>query len=290
MLFPTVTFAVFFLVVYVANWLTMPRPRLWRWTILLASVVFYGWWDWRFVLLLAAAALATSSSPCACAAAPRRAGGGDAADGRGRARPRAAGCVVAVAANLGVLGVFKYYDFFVTSLDGLLGAFGLGSSLPLLDLVLPVGLSFLMFRMLTLRRRRLAGPDRAGAGAGLRRLRGLLPLPARRAHRAGRRVPAAAARAARPAQRRRGARLPADRRRPRQEGADRRLPRHAPRQRAVRGARSSTRAGRRSSASTPTRRRSTATSAATPTSPSASRCSSGSRCRRTSTRPTRRAR
>ena len=48
-----------------------------------------------------------------------------------------------------MLGVFKYYDFFVASLGSLLDAFALGTSLPLLDLVVPVGLSFLVFRILT---------------------------------------------------------------------------------------------------------------------------------------------
>ncbi len=135
MLFPTVTFAVFFLVVYVANWLTMPRPRLWRWTILVASAVFYGWWDWRFVLLLAGTALANQFFAVRIAA--------------GAPAVRRGWLVVAVAADLGVLGVFKYYDFFVASLGSLLDAFALGTSLPLLDLVVPVGLSFLVFRILT---------------------------------------------------------------------------------------------------------------------------------------------
>ncbi len=143
MLFPTVTFAVFFLVVYVANWLTMPRPRLWRWTILAASFLFYGWWDWRFVLLLVAAALGNQFLAARLAAVR--------GDPGARRRPAAARAwlAVAVAANLAVLGLFKYYDFFAASLDELLSAFGLSPSFPLLDLVLPVGISFLTFRMLT---------------------------------------------------------------------------------------------------------------------------------------------
>ena len=132
MLFPTITFAVFFLAVYVANWLTMPRPRLWRWTIIAASYVFYAWWDWRFVLLLVAATLGNQFFALRLAARPGR-----------------LWLTAAVAANLGVLGLFKYYDFFAASLDELLQTFGLGTSLPLLNLVLPVGISFLTFRMLT---------------------------------------------------------------------------------------------------------------------------------------------
>ena len=56
MLFPTITFAVFFLLVFVGNWLLMPRQRVWKPFMLVVSLVFYGWWDWRFVLLLALSA------------------------------------------------------------------------------------------------------------------------------------------------------------------------------------------------------------------------------------------
>ncbi len=132
MLFPTVTFAAFFLAVYVANWLTMPRPRLWRWTIIAASYVFYGWWDWRFCLLLVAATLGNQFFALRLAARPGR-----------------FWLASGVAANLAVLGLFKYYGFFAASLDELLQAFGLGSSLPLLSLALPIGISFLTFRMIT---------------------------------------------------------------------------------------------------------------------------------------------
>ena len=57
--------------------------------------------------------------------------------------------VLAVAVNLVTLGAFKYFDFFATSLNSLLGVFRLGAPLPLLHLLLPVGISFLVFRMLT---------------------------------------------------------------------------------------------------------------------------------------------
>ena len=53
MLFPTIDFAIFFGIVFVGNWLLAPFPTRWRIFILVASYVFYGWWDWRFVFLLA---------------------------------------------------------------------------------------------------------------------------------------------------------------------------------------------------------------------------------------------
>ena len=73
-LFPTVTFALFFLIVLPVSWALMPYQRAWQVWILLASYVFYGWWDWRFVFLLAGS---TSSTTCwrsrsiAASASPR---------------------------------------------------------------------------------------------------------------------------------------------------------------------------------------------------------------------------
>ena len=136
MLFPTITFAVFFLLVFVGNWMLMPRQRLWKPFMLVVSLVFYGWWDWRFVVLLALSALANQSFALWIAGMPR---------GSGRKWALAA----AVAANLGVLGVFKYYGFFVTSVVNFLGAFNLNADLPLLRILLPIGISFLTFRVLS---------------------------------------------------------------------------------------------------------------------------------------------
>ena len=53
MLFPTATFAIFFMLVLPLSWLLQPRPARWRPFIIAASFVFYGAWDWRFCFLLA---------------------------------------------------------------------------------------------------------------------------------------------------------------------------------------------------------------------------------------------
>jgi len=136
MLFPTITFAVFFLLVFMGNWLLMPRPRLWKPFILLASFVFYGWWEWRFVLLLALSAVANQLFATAIERAAT-------------AAARKWLLAAAVAVNLGVLGWFKYYGFFVTSVVNFLGVFRLQADLPLLRIVLPIGISFLTFRVLS---------------------------------------------------------------------------------------------------------------------------------------------
>jgi alginate O-acetyltransferase complex protein AlgI len=140
MLFPTITFAVFFLVVYVLNWLLMPRFRLWKWFIIAVGYVFYGWWDWRFVLLLATATVINQVLAVRIWRARGRRGGARAARGW---------LTLAVVADLAMLGYFKYVDFFAVNLDHLLSSIGLGAPLPLLRVLLPVGISFLVFRVLT---------------------------------------------------------------------------------------------------------------------------------------------
>jgi len=136
MLFPTITFAVFFLLVFIASWLLMPRFRLWKWFILLVSCVFYGWWDWRFVALLLVSAVANHLFAVLI-------------HGGRTAGARKGFLVASLVFNLGLLGWFKYYDFFATSVDNALDTVGLGMPLPLLQIVLPVGISFLTFRVIS---------------------------------------------------------------------------------------------------------------------------------------------
>ncbi|HET9242197.1 MAG TPA: MBOAT family O-acyltransferase [Gaiella sp.] len=132
MLFPTATFALFFLVVLPLSWLTMPWPHRWRPFIIVASYVFYGWWDWRFVLLLAACTLWNQ----VLAVRIWRS--------RVQAQRRAL-LWLALAGNLGLLGYFKYYDFFVNSSDNLAAVVGVDLPLGVKSIVLPVGISFYTF-------------------------------------------------------------------------------------------------------------------------------------------------
>jgi alginate O-acetyltransferase complex protein AlgI len=130
MLFPTVTFAVFFAVVLTTAWVLRPSARGWRLFLLGASWVFYGWWDGRFVVLLAGAIVANHVVA------------GEIARGGRRAR---AWLAAGIAADLAVLGFFKYYAFFVDSLVDAVRPLGLHPSPPLLQVILPVGISFFTF-------------------------------------------------------------------------------------------------------------------------------------------------
>jgi D-alanyl-lipoteichoic acid acyltransferase DltB (MBOAT superfamily) len=132
-LFPTTDFAIFFGIVFLGNWLLRPYKTAWKIFILLASYVFYSWWDWRFVFLLAVSTLCTAT-------------GGYLVDKASTESGRRAGLIATLVAELGLLGWFKYYGFFSVSVDNGLHKLGFhGTALPLLSVTLPVGISFFTF-------------------------------------------------------------------------------------------------------------------------------------------------
>jgi alginate O-acetyltransferase complex protein AlgI len=104
--------------------------------LLIASYVFYGWWDWRFLALLFGSSLS------------------DYLVGIGLSRlqderHRKALLAVSISVNLGVLGFFKYFNFFVGSLVDAFGEIGVDLHAPALRVILPVGISFYTFQALT---------------------------------------------------------------------------------------------------------------------------------------------
>jgi alginate O-acetyltransferase complex protein AlgI len=131
--FPTIEFAAFFAVVFVLSWALMPHPRAWRPFILAASYFFYGWVDWRWVLLIVASSVVNTFASQVIARSPSQV-----------ARKRA--LVGAIVFDVGLLCVFKYLSFFVSQLDAALDSIGLGSPLPLVQIVLPIGISFFTFQ------------------------------------------------------------------------------------------------------------------------------------------------
>jgi D-alanyl-lipoteichoic acid acyltransferase DltB (MBOAT superfamily) len=133
MLFPTLDFALFFLVVFGISWEMRHRPEPRKVFLLGASYFFYGYWDWRFTALLAASSLINY-------VAGRLIGLSE------NARDRKMLLGVAVALNLTILGFFKYYGFFLEQLSDLLASAGLMRDLPFLEIILPVGISFFTFQ------------------------------------------------------------------------------------------------------------------------------------------------
>jgi len=134
MLFPTVDFGLFFSLIFFTSW-ALGSARVWRKLLLLvASYFFYAMWDWRFLALLAGSSLVNYAVGAALAAY----------DNDDKMRHRLV--VLGVVANLGLLGVFKYFGFFIESLDGMLAGIGWQRDLPIFEIILPVGISFFTFQ------------------------------------------------------------------------------------------------------------------------------------------------
>jgi alginate O-acetyltransferase complex protein AlgI len=136
MLFNSLVFALFLPVVFVLYWGVLRSVQGRNLLLIAAGFVFYGWWDWRFLLLL----LATSLTDYAVAL-------GLGATAVQRRRKLLLG--VSLVGNLGTLGIFKYHDFFARSLADALGSLGIAYQPLLLQVVLPVGISFYTFQALS---------------------------------------------------------------------------------------------------------------------------------------------
>lgn len=134
MLFNGYLFWAFFAVVLaVYRWLPHRGQNVW---LLLASYVFYGTWDWRFLSLIWISTIVDFVVAKQV----------DSVAGDVRKRRW---LWLSMATNLGLLGVFKYFDFFITELSELTQMIGLEISLPLLRIALPVGISFYTFQTMS---------------------------------------------------------------------------------------------------------------------------------------------
>lgn len=132
MLFNTLQYAWFFLAVFAISWLLVGKPTTRRVFLLGASYFFYGSWDWRFLGLL------LLSTVVDYFVAKRM-------DGVPNERRRGL-LLVSLCTNLGILGFFKYFNFFTDSVAQLLQGAGLHADIPTLQIILPVGISFYTFQ------------------------------------------------------------------------------------------------------------------------------------------------
>ena len=141
MLFNSFEFTIFLPIVFLLYWFVFDyalskckRQLLWQnLFVVVASYIFYGWWDWRFLILIAITTLLSFLSGIGIEYAPTQ---------RGKKTVMIANIIV----NLGILGIYKYYDFFATQFARL---FGIESDFLLLHLILPVGISFYTFQALS---------------------------------------------------------------------------------------------------------------------------------------------
>ena len=129
MLFHSVEFAIFLPVAFSIYWLLDGRIKAQNACLVLMSYVFYGWWDWRFLLLI----IFSSSVDFILAHRIQH------SDNDQR---RKLYLWLAVCTNLLLLSVFKYYNFFIESFANAYSFFGHEITVNRLDIILPVGISF----------------------------------------------------------------------------------------------------------------------------------------------------
>ncbi|OPL18340.1 MAG: acyltransferase [Candidatus Aegiribacteria sp. MLS_C] len=138
MLFNSLAFWLFLPAVFIIYWeLQRCSLRVQNLFLLAASYFFYGWWDWRFLLLIFASSLTDYLV-----------GMGLGRTGIRSSRRRML-LWTSLFINLGLLGFFKYFNFFVSSVARLLTQFGMEPHLPVLNVILPVGISFYTFQTLS---------------------------------------------------------------------------------------------------------------------------------------------
>jgi D-alanyl-lipoteichoic acid acyltransferase DltB (MBOAT superfamily) len=135
MVFPTLNFMLFYLALWPAAWALVRAGRhsLHKLAIIAGSYFFYAFWSWKLAFLLLGSVLLNL-------------GVGDLIGRAQRPFMRRAAVTLGVFANLSLLGFFKYYAWFSEELNALLTSLEVGRELPLLEIVLPIGISFFTFQ------------------------------------------------------------------------------------------------------------------------------------------------
>ena len=154
MLFNSLEFLLFLPTVFAAYWilnLWTDRPRglqAQNLLLLVASYLFYGWWDWRFLSLIAFSTLVDFVVGLQIARANAREIPADALE-EARSRTAKRWLLVSLAVNLGLLGYFKYANFFIENWIEAWSAVGVHMDPWSLKVILPVGISFYTFQTLS---------------------------------------------------------------------------------------------------------------------------------------------
>lgn len=129
MLFNSIEFAIFLPIVFALYWLLKKHLKWQNLFVVVASYIFYGWWDWRFLVLIAFTSLCSWGSGLLIE----------------KTQKPKLWLTLNIVVNLLILGLFKYFNFFVGSFCELFGI----TNLATLKLILPVGISFYTFQALS---------------------------------------------------------------------------------------------------------------------------------------------
>lgn len=137
MLFNSISFFIFLIIVFVLYWKTIEKSVVFGKTILLlSSYIFYGWWDWRFLILI----LVSSTSDFII---------GKILFNSNKESKRKTLLILSIVINIGILFVFKYFNFFIDSFKNITGIISSENHWSALNVILPVGISFYTFQTLS---------------------------------------------------------------------------------------------------------------------------------------------
>ncbi len=137
MLFNSIDFAIFLPIVFLLYWFVANKNlKLQNFLIVVASYIFYGWWDWRFLSLILFSTLIDYTV-------------GVRLSKEENTSKRKALLWISILVNLGFLGFFKYYNFFIDNFITAFSFFGTEIKANSLNIILPVGISFYTFQTLS---------------------------------------------------------------------------------------------------------------------------------------------
>jgi alginate O-acetyltransferase complex protein AlgI len=134
MLFNSFEF-IFFMIAFYALYI-ITNHKIQNIIILVSSYIFYGYWDWRFLSLIAISTVIDFYC-------------GQMIESAGNKKRKHLFLKLSMISNLGILGFFKYFNFFTSELIGVLNSFDININIQLLQIVLPVGISFYTFQTMS---------------------------------------------------------------------------------------------------------------------------------------------
>ena len=135
MIFNSIDFLFFIPVVVLVYWIS--NHKIQNLFLLFASLFFYGFWDWRFLSLLILSSVIDYISALGIQKYENN------------SSYKRMFLTFSLVSNLGILGFFKYFNFFIDNASRILGVFGLHSSVSTLEIILPLGIYFYSFQTLS---------------------------------------------------------------------------------------------------------------------------------------------
>jgi len=137
MLFNSLEFAIFLPIVFFLYWFcTNKSLKLQNAFIVVSSYIFYGWWDWKFLSLILISTLEDYFVALKIQNTTDE-------------RKRKMWLLISIVVNLGILGFFKYYNFFINNFITAFSLFGAKLNISTLNIILPVGISFYTFQTMS---------------------------------------------------------------------------------------------------------------------------------------------